>query len=202
MRDTYDNYKELCKNEVLNKDYRFSWRRGKTNSIIIAPHGGNIEPGTTEIADAVADKDHSFYSFEGIKPGGNGALHITSTSFDEPYGIHLVKNATNVLAIHGCGGEEDIVYIGGLDMALKKKIQDFLIRSGFKTAEHDNPELKGIHTANICNRGKKTQGVQLELSFGLRKKMFFGMKAKERNKKTRLFETFVFSLKRALINCE
>jgi phage replication-related protein YjqB (UPF0714/DUF867 family) len=202
MRDTYDNYEDLCKNEELNKDYRFNWRKGKTDSIIIAPHGGNIEPGTTEIADAVADKDHSFYSFEGIKPGENGDLHITSTSFDEPYGVNLVKNATKVLAIHGCGGEEDIVYIGGLDISLKGKIQDSLIRDGFRTGEHDNPELKGIHTANICNRGKKKQGVQLELSFGLRKKIFFGLNENNRNKKTALFERLVLSLKRALINCE
>ena len=198
MRDKYNNYKRLRKNEELNKDYRFNWRKGKTNSIIIAPHGGSIEPGTTEIADAIAGKDHSFYSFEGIKPTGNGDLHITSTSFDEPYGVNLVRESTNVLSLHGCSGEEEIVYIGGLDIALKGKIRDSLIQAGFTTGEHDNPELKGIHKSNICNRGKKEQGVQLELSFGLRKKMFKGLKATDRNKKTALFEELVLALKKAL----
>ena len=198
MSDKYHNYKRLRKNEELNKDYRFNWRKGKTNSVIIAPHGGSIEPGTTEIADAIAGKDHSFYSFEGIKPTGNGDLHITSTSFDEPHGVNLVRKSTNVLSLHGCSGEEEIAYIGGLDNELKGKIRDFLIQAGFKTGEHDNPELKGINKSNICNRGKKGQGVQLELSFGLRKKMFKSLKATDRNKKTALFEELVLALKKAL----
>ena len=200
MSDKYKNYEQLSKNEELNKAYRINWRKGKTNSVIIAPHGGSIEPGTTEIADAVAGKDHAYYSFEGIKPAGNGDLHITSTRFDEPCGINLVKEYMNVLALHGCSGEEEIAYIGGLDTALKWKIQDSLIQAGFKAGEHNNPDLLGINKSNICNRGKKGRGVQLELSSGLRKRMFYSLKAKDRNKKTALFEEIVLALKKALIS--
>jgi phage replication-related protein YjqB (UPF0714/DUF867 family) len=200
MNDKYNNYKQLRKNEELNKDYRINWRKGESDSVIIAPHGGNIEPGTTEIADAVAGKDHSCYSFEGIKSSRNGDLHITSTIFDEPHGMNLVKASMNVLALHGCLGDAEIVYIGGLDISLKRNIQDSLIRAGFKTAEHDNPELQGLSKSNICNRGKKGHGVQLELSTGLRKKMFYSLKAKERNKKTVLFEELVLALRKALIS--
>ena len=200
MSDKYKNYEQLSKNEELNKAYRINWRKGKTNSVIIAPHGGNIEPGTTEIADAVAGKDHAYYSFEGIKPAGNGDLHITSTRFDEPCGINLVKEYTKVLALHGCGGEEEIAYLGGLDTALKDKIQYSLIQAGFKAREHDNPDLLGINKSNICNRGKKGRGVQLELSSGLRKRMFYSLKAKDRNKKTAFFEEIVLALKKALIS--
>jgi phage replication-related protein YjqB (UPF0714/DUF867 family) len=200
MGSKYSNYEYLCRKEKLNKDYRINWRKGKTTSIVIAPHGGGIEPGTTEIADAVAGKDHSYYSFEGIKPSSNGDLHITSTSFDEPHGVELVKECTNVLALHGCNGEEETVYIGGLDSALKLQIQDCLRQAGFITGEHDNPELWGINKSNICNRGKKGQGVQLELSLGLRKRMFYSLKAKDRNNKTGLFEEFVSALKKALIS--
>ena len=200
MRDKYANYDELCTREELNKDYRISWRRGETNSIIIAPHGGNIEPGTTELADAIAGKTHSFYAFEGIKPTTNRDLHITSTSFDEPQGIHLVQESIHVLALHGCTGLDQMVYIGGLDAALKESIQKKLVQSGFKTGEHDNPELQGINPYNICNRGKKGQGVQLELSAGLRKNMFHSLRAKDRGKKTEMFEKFVLAIKKALIN--
>jgi phage replication-related protein YjqB (UPF0714/DUF867 family) len=200
MGSKYNNYEHLRKKEKLNKDYRINWRKGKTASIVIAPHGGSIEPGTTEIADAVAGQEHSYYSFEGIKPSSNGDLHITSTSFDEPHGVKLVKESTNVLALHGCGGEQETVYIGGLDSALKLQIQDCLIQAGFITGEHDNPDLWGINKSNICNRGKKGQGVQLELSLGLRKKIFHSLKAKDRNNKTGLFAEFVLALKKALIS--
>ena len=198
MNDKYSNYEQLRKNEEPNKDYRINWRKGRTNSAIIAPHGGSIEPGTSEIADAVAGKAHAFYAFEGIKPVGNGDLHITSTSFDEPHGIRLVKESTNVLAIHGCGGEEEIVYIGGLDIALKGEIRDALTQAGFNTGEHDHPELQGINKYNICNRGKKGEGVQLELSSGLRKKMFYSLRAKDRDKKTALFEDFVLAVSKVI----
>jgi len=197
MSDRYDSYEQLRRNEELDKDYRIAWRKGKTNLVIIAPHGGNIEPGTTEIADAVAGKDHSFYSFVGIKSAGNGDLHITSTSFDEPHGSHMVKESMNVLAIHGCKGGRQIVYLGGLDIALKERIRDALTRVGFQAGEHDNPELRGIHKYNICNRGKRGKGVQLELSFDLRRKMFHSLRAKGRDSKTDLFDDFVLAVRKA-----
>jgi len=200
MSDKYVNYKQMSKNEQLNKDYRINWRKGKTNSVIIAPHGGSIEPGTTEIADAVAGREHSFYSFVGIKPTGNSDLHITSTSFDELHGLNLVKKSTNVLALHGCGGDEEIVYLGGLDITLKEKIQNALARAGFKTGEHSNLKLLGINRYNICNQGKSGQGVQLELSARLRKEMFFSLKAKDRNKTTPLFDTFVLAIRKTFDN--
>jgi len=198
MVDKYISFEELSKNEKLNKDYRIFWRKGKTNSAVIAPHGGNIEPGTTEIGDAIAGKTHSFYTFEGIKPTTNRELHITSTSFDEPQGIQLVKESANVLTLHGCTGGDDMVYIGGLDTPLKDSVQNNLLEAGFKTGENDNPELQGINPYNICNRGKKGQGVQLELSAGLRKKMFHSLRAKDRDKKTELFEKFVLAVNKAL----
>ena len=201
MGDKYTNFEELSKNEDLNKDYRIFRRKGKTDSAVIAPHGGNIEPGTTEIGDAIAGKAHSFYTFEGIKPTTNSELHITSTSFDEPQGIKLVKESVNVLALHGCIGGDDIVYIGGLDTALKESIQKNLLEAGFKTGEHDNPELRGINPYNICNRGEKGQGVQLELSAGLRKKMFYSLRAKDRDKKTDLFEKFVLAVVTTQVFC-
>ena len=38
---------------------------------IIAPHGGKIEPGTSEIVRSIAAEDYNFCAFEGIKPAGN-----------------------------------------------------------------------------------------------------------------------------------
>jgi phage replication-related protein YjqB (UPF0714/DUF867 family) len=69
---------------------------------LIAPHGGGIEPGTSEVADAIAATDFSFYAFEGIKADGNRRdLHITSRRFDEPRCVDLVKASPQVISIHG-----------------------------------------------------------------------------------------------------
>jgi poly-gamma-glutamate hydrolase-like protein len=62
---------------------------------LVAPHGGGIEPGTSELADAIAASDLSFYTFEGLKPSGNTDLHITSTRFDEPMCLTLLASSTS-----------------------------------------------------------------------------------------------------------
>jgi phage replication-related protein YjqB (UPF0714/DUF867 family) len=51
---------------------------------IIAPHGGKIEPGTSEIAAAIAGDDYSLYRFQGLRDRPREELHITSAKFDEP----------------------------------------------------------------------------------------------------------------------
>ena len=38
---------------------------------VMAIHGGEIEPGTTDIARAIAGGTHSFYTFRGVKAHGN-----------------------------------------------------------------------------------------------------------------------------------
>jgi phage replication-related protein YjqB (UPF0714/DUF867 family) len=67
----------------------------------VAPHGGGIEPGTSELADAIAGSDLSFYTFEGLKSSGNTDLHITSTRFDEPMCLTLLASSSVVVTLHG-----------------------------------------------------------------------------------------------------
>ncbi len=168
MVDTYFNYDHLSCHERKGIDYRI---RCVSNSdiIILAPHGGGIEPGTTEIAEAIADSQYSFYAFEGIKPRGNRVLHITSTRFDEPLAFKLVKKASKILAIHGCKGDtEEIVYLGGLDKKLKRKLGKSLKAAGFRAENPQNSQLKGKNSHNICNRGQTGKGVQLEITRKLR----------------------------------
>ena len=82
-----------------------------------APHGGGIEPGTSELAEAIASKELSFYVFEGVKRVENGQLHITSTRFDEPVWARLLARAERVIAIHREDSDETVVFLGGLDLA-------------------------------------------------------------------------------------
>jgi phage replication-related protein YjqB (UPF0714/DUF867 family) len=83
--DTYRNFIELSKKEVDGVDFRVVILGQPTAStVVVAPHGGGIEPGTSQVAQAIADDNFNLALFEGIKASGNSILHITSTNFDEP----------------------------------------------------------------------------------------------------------------------
>lgn len=68
--DKYKNFKALAAGED-ESSYRIVSEDRGNDLLIIAPHGGKIERGTTEIAKGVAGLDWSFYTFEGLKPAGN-----------------------------------------------------------------------------------------------------------------------------------
>jgi len=124
MVDKYANFAGLLGNEKENSDFRIRSRECAGTPAIIAPHGGGIEPGTSELAEAISDADLSFYAFEGIKKGGNGVLHITSGRFDEPKAIALVNASPRVVALHGeLESPDQIVFLGGLDKELGMRIQ-------------------------------------------------------------------------------
>lgn len=88
MADKYATFSLLAESMREGRDFRRRRRKRRVATAVIAPHGGGIEPGTSEVADAVAADDFSFYAFEGIK-SKNGDLHITSTRFDEPRCVTL-----------------------------------------------------------------------------------------------------------------
>ena len=54
MADKYRNFDQLSRNESSGIDFRILVRRARTAFAIVAPHGGGIEPGTSEIADSIA----------------------------------------------------------------------------------------------------------------------------------------------------
>ncbi len=165
--DKYPSFEELKAQEAEGA-YRVEAVDRGSAACIIAPHGGKIEPGTSELTRRVAGQDLSYYLFEGIKGDGNADLHITSSRFDEPKGDALVRNCDFAFALHGCRGAEEVVYIGGRHQALALRIQAQLEKLGFTVATHPNPELQGVCRDNICNRGRLGMGVQLEISRGLR----------------------------------
>lgn len=167
---TYDSYRQLAAHETIDLDYEICWRTGSSPVAVMAIHGGGIEPGTTEIADAIAGQAHTFYSFLGLKRNGNGALHITSRRFDEPIARRIVQSAWTVLTVHGCQGRTPVFFIGGRDWPLKTAIKTALVRIGVPARE--SPIFPGTHPHNICNRGRSGRGVQLEFSSGIRQRLF------------------------------
>jgi phage replication-related protein YjqB (UPF0714/DUF867 family) len=161
---SYTNFKELADHEVEGQDYRIRIALRDPRVLIIAPHGGKIEPTTTEIAEAIAGVNYSFYSFEGLKAGGNSVLHIESHDFDEPRALQAVEKASIVVTVHGQVDQKDeFVMLGGLNDGLRSEIKHQLETSGFET-RRPTEGLMGTDRMNICNRGKLRQGVQLEIS--------------------------------------
>lgn len=197
--DKYANFIELEQNEREGEDYTILLRESNSKFAIIAPHGGGIEPGTIDLADAVASSDHTFYAFKGIKKTGNKILHITSNRFDEPVGLKTSKNAWIVISIHGCRDKKEIVFIGGKNQKLKEKIMVGLRTAGFRAVISEEPGLRGKSSENICNQCRSGKGVQLEISRGLREKMFDFLDRRSLKKKTDLFYKFVNTLKGALL---
>lgn len=194
--DHYQNFFELSQNERPGLDFQIRMRRGPSGILVLAPHGGNIEPGCSEIADACAAEEHSFYSFEGLKASGNWRLHIASTKFDEPTCMQLLQQSTTAIVIHGCRQPDDRVYLGGLDTVLTERIGRSLQDAGFGTGSKDG--IRGRSRHNICNLCGNGRGVQLEVPFALRCRMFAHLKADGRRQATEVFARFVQSVREAL----
>jgi phage replication-related protein YjqB (UPF0714/DUF867 family)/N-acetylglutamate synthase-like GNAT family acetyltransferase len=164
----YQSFEELADHEVEGQDYRIRIESRDPRVLIMAPHGGNIERTTSEIAEAIAGQNYSFYSFEGLKGEGNSVLHIESHLFDEPRALQSVQKAEVVITVHGQIDQRDgFVMVGGLDESLGSEIKWQLEAAGFKTRPPTGG-LMGTDPMNICNRGKSKQGVQLEISRKIR----------------------------------
>jgi phage replication-related protein YjqB (UPF0714/DUF867 family) len=166
MADLYHSFADLaaCMREGVH--YRIRAVERASPVVIVAPHGGKIEPGTSETAALIAADMFSLYCFESLVSGRQ--LHITSTRFDEPMGLALVGASEIAIGIHGRAdsGDQQTVWLGGLHERLRDAIGTSLERVGFRTSTDHH--MQGKAPANICNRGRLRAGVQLELPRSLR----------------------------------
>jgi phage replication-related protein YjqB (UPF0714/DUF867 family) len=194
LTDRYLNFNQLRASEKKNVDFRRRVKQRNSGWLILAPHGGGIEPGTSELAAAIARFNHSLYMFEGIKMSDNKTLHITSTQFDDPQLLKLLNSSNGTIAIHGCSGNEQIAYVGGLQDEVRNKIITQLSENGIKATKNSNPSLQGRDINNICNRNSIGKGVQIELTEGLRSVMFVSLTRAGRKFRTKLFKTFVSTI--------
>ena len=182
-------------------------------TVIIAPHGGGIEPGTSELCLAVAGYHpamlpetppagvtYDYWMFEGLRPSDNDVLHVTSTGCDDPIALSLCGGALHALSLHGFRldpGDAHNVLIGGLaDETLREAVRDALniASADFKAVlpgEGDG-ELDGNTHCNIVNRTQLGAGIQLELSLPLRQSMFGEFtRARRKHTTNQVFWTFV-----------
>ncbi|BCM17494.1 poly-gamma-glutamate hydrolase family protein [Mesorhizobium sp. J8] len=174
MDNEFPNFAALRAAKIEGIDYRIVVRRGARTggAIVIAPHGGKIEPRTSLIAETIAGGDLDVYCFEGLMPESNRELHITSRNFDEEAALDLLRTKSTVVAIHGRQDRDDLAttYLGGKDAALVSEIAWRLREAGFQT-QKDNHPFPGIQDSNIVNRGATGKGAQLEVPFSLRRRL-------------------------------
>ena len=163
-------------------------------TIVMAIHGGGIEPGTSEIALAAAGYHpatlnpstdgqgvHDFWLFEGLLPRGNDDLHVTASNYNEPIATELVQNAGRCLSLHGCTDTQaklsatypmGIIQIGGLDFAFQDLVLAELTAAGIRAEITTNPDLLGEDPQNIGNRTQAGGCVQLEMGTSYRASLF------------------------------
>ncbi len=170
--DKYQSMTQLEKETTEGVDWRKDTKNTGNQVLIVAPHGGSIEQGTTELTKALADKgNYDYYSFEGIRPKNNSELHVTSTHYDDPTLNQMIKNRTATVSIHGASGTEEIIYLGGPRSDLRNAIEKQLVGRGF-TVKVPPEYLGGQNNKNFINREDNNTGVQLELTTALRKVFF------------------------------
>jgi len=162
--DRYLNFNELKKYE---NDFTVVCHDRNADVTIVAPHGGKIETHTSEIAALIAADDCNLFCFNGMKEKNNQDLHITSHRFDHKLAVDLVKNSSVVITIHGCTDKHSVIYLGGLDGPLLDKIADELALENIRNLP-GSQRFAGTSKNNICNRGIRKKGVQIEISRPLR----------------------------------
>ena len=162
------SYKELSIVKKEGKDFDIKTRVVSGDSLVMAIHGGTIEPGTTELADSVAGEKSSFYSFTGLTEDYLG-LHLTSTDFDEPRLLELTQVSKNCLSLHGLKDNEADFCVGGANADIRKAYVQLLSQKfpKWKSCELCCPPNSGTSKNNVVNRCKLS-GVQIEMGTNVR----------------------------------
>lgn len=194
----YESFLALCLEQIQGRDYEIRCRAGTSGFVVMALHGGGIEPGTATLAEAIAGSRHGFYCFRGIGASGNAGLRIPSHLFDEPRALQLAAGAEAVVTVHGCRGSESIVYVGGRDQELKRAVQTSLAAASFSASESER--YPGVHPMNLCNRGRNGRGLQLEVSAGLRRVLLKEKRVELEGGE--IFRRFVRAIQEALVSPE
>lgn len=189
-------------------------------TVVLALHGGGIEPGTSELCLAVAGYHpadlspvpaggpiYDYWMFEGIRSTDNGELHVTSTHCDDPVGWSLARGARRAVSLHGCTTAQaglpanaGAVLVGGLDTALKGALLAAYAAAGIPAIDAaGNSDLAGTDPSNIVNRTITGGGAQLELTTPMRNAMFTtNTRPRRRNTTTPAFWRFVEATRSAL----
>lgn len=218
-----DDYaRRYRRHELFDDD--LAQRGGVAKTAVIAPHGGGIETGTSELCLAVAGYHpatlavtppggvtYDYWMFEGLLASGNDALHVASTGCDDGVAVSQCAGSLNALALHGCttraAGQPDgaeVVLVGGRNPTLKQYLLEELDRVDLSAVDAAPIcALNGDEVTNIANRTLLGMGGQLELTTPLRLAMFeVNTRAQRKHTTTPVFWAFVAACRAALERLE
>ncbi|MGW8777916.1 poly-gamma-glutamate hydrolase family protein [Streptomyces sp. NPDC055796] len=129
------------------------------STAVIAPHGGGIEAGTSELCLALAGyqpagagdtlptalsgvPQRDYWMFEAL--ASSGELHVTSTHCDDPAALAVCGNNLYAVSLHGftpkAGQPAKQILIGGRDQRLMRNLASAFEKYGF-TPSAATPEL-------------------------------------------------------------
>jgi phage replication-related protein YjqB (UPF0714/DUF867 family) len=235
---TYHFYTELYLDPDLaeGEDYARRYRRhgrfdddlaqpgGIEKTAVIAPHGGGIETGTSELCLAVAGYHpatlevtppggvtYDYWMFEGLRARGNASLHVTSTGCDDGVALSLCGGALNALVLHGCttaaAGQPEgsqIVLVGGRNQTFKQYLLAAFADEQLEAVDAwDIKALNGDDRDNIVNRTLLGMGGHLELTTPLRLAMFdVNTREGRKHTTTPVFWAFVTACRAAVTRLE
>lgn len=162
--DYYSSMTQLKSQTQQGVDWQIKTRQGNNHTAVVAPHGGGIEPGTSQIADQIARKNNaSYYTFEGLRPTNNQQLHVTSAHYNEPTAQAMVNQSQRTVTVHETSQTGSDVYIGGRDTTLRNNISQSLTQRGFSVAQATG-NIGGQNLNNLTNQNQQQAGVQIELN--------------------------------------
>ncbi len=140
---------------------------------IFAQHGGMVEPGTDICAAHIAGNDLSLHTmvssravWEVEKEGGR---LVPAPVHHHPDSFTLARKCQTIITIrgrHACHNRTGEVRVDGLDAALVASLMESLAAAGFVV--HDTPpHSPAKQPGDICNRGQRMRGVELDVSHEL-----------------------------------
>ncbi|MFE2147316.1 poly-gamma-glutamate hydrolase family protein [Streptomyces sp. NPDC059456] len=184
------------------------------STAVLAPHGGAIEAGTSELCLAIAGYSHKedpgttvpavsglvqrdYWMFEALV--SDDALHVTSAHCDDPAALAVADNNLYAVSLHGFQpktGPAKQILIGGRDRRLMATLAWAFDKYGLRLRTDDpalsvkvslagaDSELNGDDPANFVNRTRTGAGAQLEISTELRRAMFGEFDGGEKRRRT------------------
>lgn len=148
----------------------------RTNSLraaVFAQYGGLAEPGTDICAAQIAGETlslHTVVSCRAVWEAENGENRLVPRHLhNHPDGIALAEICQTVISIrgrHACHDPLGEVCVDGLDIALIVSLAETLAAAGF-VVNDGPPQSRAKHPDNICNRGVRMRGVELDISHEL-----------------------------------
>lgn len=163
--DAHADFAALTSPLAEGRDYSVEVYDRGAEVTVLAPHGGDLERGTSRLARRVAGDDWNLYIFNAWLGRDSGRLHLTSANFDDPRALDLAGRSRLAVSLHGQAEKGRWVCVGGANAEAGRLVSEALEKAGFRT-QFPCRRLPGRSPRNLTNRAA-AGGVQLEVSLAL-----------------------------------